>query len=255
MVDLRHGPSTDSPFSPQRTSWRPMAALSTPAEYPPFEHSRRCSRQNGVQAGIEPALPAGLEITLVGSARPGHRVHTCAPSGACRKAGAATVVSRGHHDRHVSRHRARQGDVRIDGARVWSICTGLAKPTICLRIAGQAGLDVRLAGVGRARRDACAAGVKRSEASEQSLARRRSGFAATARTSSRGLPGKARPLQSCSAWWMGLTQQRHCSKPCATSGPRRKTETRSHGSPDSKRTRFTSITISAGAHQCHDLGG
>ena len=112
----------------------------------------------------------------------------------CRKAGAATVVSRGHHDRHVARHNARQGDVRIDGARVWSTCTGLAKPTICLRIAGQAGLDVRLAGV--AGRDGTPAprGVKRSEASEQSLARRRSGFAATAGTSD--VPRPARQGQA-----------------------------------------------------------
>jgi len=125
---------------PRSAQWRRLRA---PAEHPPFEHSRRCYRQNGVQAGIEPALTAGL-ITLVGSARPGHRVHTCAPSGARPKGGAPTVTSRGHHDRHVARHHARQGDVRIDGARVWSICTGLAKPTICLRIAGQAGLEVRL---------------------------------------------------------------------------------------------------------------
>jgi len=125
-----------------------MAAPPRPCRAPAIRALPPVLPTNGVQAGIEPASTAGLKITLVDSARPGHRVHTCAPSGALPKGGAATVVSRGHHDCHVARHHARQGDARIDGARVWSICRGLAKPTICRRIAGQAGLDVRLVSVG-----------------------------------------------------------------------------------------------------------
>jgi hypothetical protein len=106
-----------------------MTAPPRPCRVPAIRALAPVSRQNGVQAGIEPALRAALKITLVGSARPGRRVHTCAPSGALPKGRCRD----GRFARPLRPPRGatqqRQGDVRIDGARVWTIRTGLAEPT------------------------------------------------------------------------------------------------------------------------------
>jgi hypothetical protein len=85
---------------------------------------------NGVQAGIEPALTAGLKITLVGSPPDlviesthvhSRRVPTPGRFRDCHFAGARTAAWRDAATARVT--------FRTDGAQVWTICTGLAEPT------------------------------------------------------------------------------------------------------------------------------